>query len=168
MLKSIFTRKIIVFLIIIFCSLTLLAIIFPSAYKAQERAERAVIKSQMLTLGSFIENCLLKYINTSTNLTEYNSYPDILNFNKLCKDEQWSDLKNKFNNSDKPNNIVTNYNTYLKSRNRKEFAGYFLYQPIQLNNSNINRGYRIFYINKDGEIFKNEESGEVVFVDVSI
>ena len=117
-----------------------------------------------------MEECLLIKIENSSNLTESNLYPQKFYFDKLCKKNiskhTLENIRNKYKNSFKLENILTEYKIYLKSSNKKNYVGYFLYKPIiNLDSGFIDR-YNLFYVDINADILINKETGDLIYIEV--
>lgn len=171
-LKLIFTRNILIFLFLLLSFLILLAVIYPARVNYKERIENNSIKGNMRILGNLMKDCLLIKIENSLNLNESNIYPKNFYFDETCKKNLSKNIlesiRNKYKNSSKLEDIFTQYETYLKSFNRKAYSGYFLCKPIISSSSGFIDSYNLFYVDVNGDILINKETGDLIYIEVTI
>ncbi len=147
-----------------------MAIFYPSWINHKERSERSNLRANINTISYLMEQCLvLKSMNTK-NLTLENLNPKQFYFDDFCKKDisksKLETIKNKYKNSIRLEDILTNYNNYLKSKNKKEYSGYFLYKTMIDINSNSVDKYELFYVDANGDILINPETGDIISSEV--
>lgn len=171
-LKLIFTRNILIFLFLLLSFLILLAVIYPARVNYKERTENNIIKGNMHILENLMKDCLFIKISNSSNLDSRTLYPKNFYFDEICKKNLnkniLGSIKNKYKNSSKLEDIFTQYETYLKSSNRKVYAGYFLCKPVISSTSGFIDSYNLFYVDVNGDILINKETGDLIFIEVTI
>lgn len=126
----------------------------------------------MRILGNLMKDCLLIKIENSLNLNESNIYPKNFYFDETCKKNISKNIlesiRNKYKNSSKLEDIFTQYETYLKSFNRNAYSGYFLCKPIISSSSGFIDSYNLFYVDFNGDILIDKETGNLIFIEVTM
>ncbi|MFN8576981.1 MAG: hypothetical protein U0354_08995 [Candidatus Sericytochromatia bacterium] len=114
-----------------------IAVITPSYYNSKKNAEISQAKIQMSKFNNAIESYKEKNFN-------------IDNFVKNAEKNGIS-FYNLVNKSNTPKEIISNHIDYIKSKDKKDYAGILLYENIPCKDLN-KICYRLYYVDKNGDI----------------